>query len=310
MAAENEILFLPNKSIDKQKWDKCISETTNQLIYAYSFYLDNICPTWCAFIDADYRWMLPITWKQKFGIKYLYQPNLTQQLGVFYKKDVQVPSGEIINYIQTNFSYCEVNWNYATPIDTLPSTIQHSPATNFILDLHKSYNHIASNYHNDLKKNLKRAANYFINYQNEIHYKKAIELYIQHYSKRMMHVARKDYDAFSEISKYASQNNQLVVRKAIGKNEEILSVALLLKDNNRLYNLMNTTTAQGRKLHANHFLLDAIIREFSGSNLLFDFEGSDLEGVKTFYENFGSINQPYYKIKYNNLSWPLKLLKK
>ncbi len=89
-----------------------------------------------------------------------------------------------------------------------------------------------------------------------------------------------------------------------------MATSLLLRDEKRLYNMMNTTTLAGRKKESNHFLLNAIIEEFSGQDLVFDFEGSDLPGVKSFYESFGPINQPYYKIKYNQLPSLVRLLKK
>jgi hypothetical protein len=73
---------------------------------------------------------------------------------------------------------------------------------------------------------------------------------------------------------------------------------------------MNTTTTPGRKLKANHFLINNIIKEFSQTNLLFDFEGSDLAGVKEFYQNFGPVNQPYFHYHFNFLPFPLNLAKK
>jgi hypothetical protein len=73
---------------------------------------------------------------------------------------------------------------------------------------------------------------------------------------------------------------------------------------------MNTTTAEGRKLKANHFLLNEVLKEFSGNKMIFDFEGSDLDGVKEFYQNFGPENQPYFHYHFNELPFPLNLVKK
>jgi hypothetical protein len=43
--------------------------------------------------------------------------------------------------------------------------------------------------------------------------------------------------------------------------------------------------------------------------MILDFEGSDHPGIAHFYENFGSINQPYFFYRHNRLPWPLRLLK-
>jgi hypothetical protein len=73
---------------------------------------------------------------------------------------------------------------------------------------------------------------------------------------------------------------------------------------------MNSTTPDGRKKEANHFLLDQVIKEFAGKPLIFDFEGSDVPGIKSFYEKFGAINQPYYSLHFNLLPAPFKWLKR
>jgi hypothetical protein len=53
-----------------------------------------------------------------------------------------------------------------------------------------------------------------------------------------------------------------------------------------------------------------LFKEFTNQEMLFDFEGSDLQGVQKFYEKFGAINQPYFHWHYNLLPKPIKWLKK
>src|SRR5258705_11018399 len=77
------IQYLAHKDIDKNKWDRCIDSAGNGLIYAYSFYLDCMAMNWDALVLNDYEAVMPLTWKKKYGIHYLYQPFLTAQLGLF-----------------------------------------------------------------------------------------------------------------------------------------------------------------------------------------------------------------------------------
>ena len=103
--------------------------------------------------------------------------------------------------------------------------------------------------------------------------------------------------------------NKVFTRAVYNHKNELLSIALFLEHNNRLYNMMNTTTDTGKKVSANHFLFDKIIEEFSNSHYILDFEGSDVIGIKEFYKNFNPINEPYFYYKINNLSPILKLIK-
>src|SRR6056297_1897646 len=80
------INYYLHKNIDKQKWDNCIQHAHNELIYAYSWYLDIVSPHWDALIQGDYEMVMPLPKKRKYRITYLIQPLFTQQLGIFYKK--------------------------------------------------------------------------------------------------------------------------------------------------------------------------------------------------------------------------------
>ena len=52
MTGENEIRFLAHNQIDKKQWDRCVEESANGLIYAYSFYLDQMSPGWNAIVSG------------------------------------------------------------------------------------------------------------------------------------------------------------------------------------------------------------------------------------------------------------------
>ena len=73
--------FLHNK-IDLVKWDSCIDQSLNGIVYAKSYYLNNMSPDWNALILGDYEAVMPVTWRKKWQIKYLAQPAFTQQLGL------------------------------------------------------------------------------------------------------------------------------------------------------------------------------------------------------------------------------------
>jgi len=309
MQTFSAITFLKNKEIDKVRWDDCVNKSTSNLIYGRSFYLDCMANEWDALTGPDYQWVLPLTNRKKYGISYLYQPSFTQQLGVFLKPGIEVPYKAIFTYLQQYYSFCETNWNFSTlpTIASLP--LQVTKGNNFILELSGGYKSICSNYRHNLHRNLKKSNKLNLFYRETGDFEKCIRLYKQHYGARMPHVNENDYINFSKLCSYASQNNMIVCREVVAENEIVLSTILLLFDGRRLYNLMPTTTEAGRKIYAQHFLLDALIKEFSGKEIILDFEGSDVPGIKSFYENFGAANEPYFKVRYNCLWWPLKLVK-
>ena len=87
MNHDNHIHYLRRHEIDTGKWDACMDNAPNGVIYGKSFYLDHMTDhRWDALVLDDYRAIMPLTWKRKWGIAYLYQPPFTQQLGVFSRE--------------------------------------------------------------------------------------------------------------------------------------------------------------------------------------------------------------------------------
>src|SRR5210317_1567418 len=85
---ERKVNLLKRKEIDVQKWDDLIAHSTAETIYPYSWYLDTVSENWSALVVDDYRFVMPVVWKKKAGMKYIYQPFYTQQLGVFSREYV------------------------------------------------------------------------------------------------------------------------------------------------------------------------------------------------------------------------------
>ncbi len=304
------IRFLKNNQVNKQRWDDCIDHCPNGLIYAKSIYLDCMCPGWNALIHEDYDWVMPLTSRSKFGISYLYQPPFTQQLGVFAKdKSVNIPWQEILKMIGKKFKYWQYNFNFGTPA-IFDESFVVKPATNFVLHLKPGYDIIQLSYARDLFRNLEKSSRQRLHYSLATDPALAIEMYKGLYGDRMPHVTQTDYNRCKKLISLLQNEHKIVCRQVVNDQQEMLAIALLLQNKNRLYNLMNSTTEAGRKTAANHFLMDSIIREFAGQDLILDFEGSDLAGVKAFYQNFGAANQPFYMVTYNQLPWPINLLKR
>ncbi len=298
-----EIFTIPSKKIDRVKWDACVSGSPNPLIYAKSFYLDQMSDNWTGLVREDYEAVMPICWRRKLGIKYFYTVPFIQQLGLYSAID-DAFSGSYLAILYWSFDYGDYAFN------NMNGRIQNDiSCNNYILPLNEDYLTIQKGYSTDLKNNLKKAEK-----ENLIYAKEEIEpaffLYKKLYHERFPHVREQDFAQFLQLAKYLERSGNAFARKVTNNKNETLATALLLKDENRIYNMMNSIPAAGRKTSANHFLFDNIIWEFSAQPLILDFEGSDIEGIKKFYENFGSINQPYSRVHHNSLSFPLKLLKR
>ncbi|OQP59361.1 hypothetical protein [Niastella populi] len=295
--------YLQRKHIDTQQWDRCIANAANGLLYAHSFYLDYMAGNWDALVLGDYEAVMPLTWRKKWGIRYVYRPAFIQQLGIFTGTELTVELvNRFLNELPAHFRFADFFLNYAHPQTGLPG---HS---NFLLPLQLSYEQLRANYKHDLVKNLKRTSRFNLLYSKENTYKESLAAFRDLYGNRIAHVTDDDYSRFEKVLAYLNERNNLVAR-SVTEDGKLLSKGMLLRDKHRLYLIASVTWPEGRNKGANHFLIDRLIDEFAGSSLVLDFEGSDIPGIAHFYKNFGSFDQPYYHFYYNKLPWPVRLLK-
>jgi hypothetical protein len=298
----NNIRYLQRKDIDEEAWNRCIDTADNGLIYAYTYYLDAMCSDWDALVLNDYEAVMPLPWRKKWGIKYVYPPAFTQQLGIIGNGVTNESYLEVLQRIQSKFSFGEYMFNFRNSQIGIPKA-------NYILNLNRPYTSIHQNYKNVLIKNLKRSKNLQLYYQPFNNYHEIITSYQLQYGNRISHVSASDYRNLAIVFKELEKRNQLILRGVQDENKQTLAFAACPKDDKRIYLLLSVTKKNGKYKQANHFLLDQLIKEFTGSQLLLDFEGSDLPGIAHFYRNYGAEEQPYFFYRWNHLPWPINVLK-
>jgi hypothetical protein len=299
-----DIRYLRREDLDPVKWNACVKGAENSLIYARTFYLDAMAPNWNALVLGEYEAVMPLTWRRKFGFSYLYQPAFTAQLGIFCTGD---PDGEIeelfIARAKKHFLFCEIHLNYNNKFSVARSM------ANYVINLEKSYGEIRRGYKKRLLENLREAETFSLNYLEGTDLSEVILLYKTQYGYRLPQVRQSDYDHFDLLCRELQNRNMIFIRQVRDKSGELLNNSIFLQDDRRIYNIMSVSLAEGRVKRAHFFLLDQLIAEFAGKKILLDLEGSDIPGIAEFYQKFGSFNQPYPFLKYNNLPFPFRLFK-
>lgn len=289
--------YLKRKEIDAARWNRCIDNASTSLLYARTEYLDAMAHHWDAVVLGDYEAVMPLPFRIKAGFRYVHLPAFVQQLGIFSGN--QAPEQlrlQFITLAEQRFRFGDYHFHYGHADPRLRSR------NNFVLSLQPAYEEIRAQYKPYLQKRLPQL---HFDYRNGPDPAAVIRLHRWFYESRQPSIKDADYRNFEKLCLQL----QVVLRSAY-EGTELRSAVLCLKDKNRLYLMMSVSTGEGRKKEANHFLIDRLIHEFSGSPLLLDFEGSEVPGIAFFYRKFGAVLQPYYFYRWNRLPWPLRILKK
>ncbi len=302
-----KLKYLPYKEIDKSKWDECIKKSSNGLIYAESVYLDHMASNWDGIVMNNYEAVMPLAWRKKWGISYLYQPAFIQQGGIF--STGQINENIIKDFIElaaSRFRFAEFTLNYQNISPIQPQFLRN----NFVLQLENSYEKNYNNYNQYIRQRLKRAEKFDLKYIPSSDINEVIDLYHQLYAKKLKNLSKTDILNIKKLCEHLKKTNRAIVRKVVKRDtNELLAAVLMLRDDKRLYNIASCIVPAGKKQLANYYLYNNIINEFSGEKIILDFEGSDIPGIAYFYEKFTNENQQYPFIKWNRLSKLIKIFK-
>jgi len=300
-----QISYLPYHQIDKQKWDSCVAQSKNRLIYAKSIYLNNMADHWDGLVLNDYEAVMPLTWRKKMGIRYLYQPAFFQQGGIFSATNITV---EIVDAFlmeaMKHFSFAEFTLNYGNPA---PTVVSFEKRNNYLLQLHQSDNIQIENEY--LKQRIKRSEKFNLRYTISDDIEAAVALYQQLYQHRIDGFNNDDYHRFVMLCKILQQENKILI-STVFDEKTLLASALFILDDDRLYNLASCLLPEGKSKLANHFLIHQLIKTFENTNTILDLEGSDIASIAYFYQKLSTGEQPYLFIHWNHLPIPIQMARR
>jgi hypothetical protein len=300
------IKYLLHHEIEKPKWDQCVKEADNGVIYGYSFYLDHMALHWDGLVLNDYEAVMPLTWNRKYGIYYLYQPFLCAQLGVFGKNIDAAASKSFLESVPQKFKYWDICLNHRNILHLKDFDI--FLRDNYVLDMSPAYDELYKNYRENIQRNIKKALQIGCSTQANFPVERVIELsnlQTKNHSDQKHH-----FERFKALYYWLHEKNQAVTYGIFSAGRELLASCVFFFSNNRAYYILVGNHPNGRAVGASHALIDAFIKDHAGKNLRLDFEGSDIRNLAFFYSGFGAADEQYPAIRLNHLPWYLKWLKK
>ena len=287
------ITYIEHKDIDFKKWDSCVANSLNRLIYGFSWYLDVVCNDWDALVYNDYEAVFPLPKRKKWGIDYIYQPFFCQQLGVFSKTTIEIES--FLNCIPKQFKYLELNVGSSNRF-----VVQEN--SNYELAL---VNTVETQFSKNTARNISKAKASNLSLVSNISPEQHISMFNTSLSK--IGVSQKDLDVYVRLCYVLISNNTGKIYAVFDEFNSLVASSLIAIDGQRVYYLNGATNQQGRNVGASHWMVSEIMKNYPSK--IFDFEGSNIEGVARFYAGFGAKKTSYPTIKINRLPFYLKWIK-
>jgi hypothetical protein len=302
--------FVKHDEINQVLWNENILKSVNGNVYANFWYLDVVTKNkWDAIISADYKWLMPLPSKKKFGFKYLPTPVFVQQLGIYgpgpFTEEI---CNHFLKHLESNYDLIEYQLNHANSI-IIKSNYKLTERKNLILEITSANENIKLEYSEGIKRKINKAikANLKVNTAS---IRSLIKLFQDYNESNIKDWDFKNYSVLEELYHMSSLRKIGICLGAYDQDGKLLSGAFILEYKNTATLLFSGNSEEGKEKGALTFLISNYIENAPKHISNFDFEGSDNEGLYQFYSGFGAKEFNYLHLKKNNLPFYIRIFKK
>lgn len=293
--------LLKRKEIDAGKWDDLIADSSAETIYPYSWYLDAVAENWSALVVDDYRFVMPVVWKKKAGMKYIYQPFYTQQLGLFGREYAEPELiRKMLKILYKKFRFGGLNLNVKNLVGEDPDFDIYE-RINYVLPLDKPYEELRRFYKTNTIRNLKKSSEFntrlvkTVSVDNLLNFKREHDL---------IKKSNEDYAWMNKVFETVMNHGKGHIY-GIYDGSELLAAAFMAMSKTRIIYLMSVSSNTGKEERAMFRIVDELIRDYADSDYILDFEGSNIPSIARFFGGFGATPEVYLNLSFNRLPAPL-----
>jgi len=261
----------------------------------YSWYLDAVSTNWSGLVDSNSQTIFPITFSNKLGVKQFNQALFTREYDVV---GTGFTIDNVVDKLQKEFKNIQFRNNNVLKLNKTERVYQ-------FIRLNEPY---SCNYSTNAKRLIKRSNKYYtykvVNCIDEL-----INLVKVNVAHKIKEFTPENINKLEVLMNNAAENNKGETI-AVFENNIIVAAGFFLKDKSRITYLKGASSNEAKKNGAMYGLMDFAFSIYDKNYKTFDFGGSNVESVATFYKKFRAKDKIYFEYSLNNLPLWFKLLKK
>ncbi len=300
------IRYVEFEDINLNRWDKLVAKSESATIYSYSWYLSAVTPRWDAIICGDYDAMFAIPNTKKTGIKIFYQPFFSAHLDFFGPSaNTKYSLNDVLSAIPKKF---KLQHFFLNP-DLKPTAgkLQTSTRNLQVLDLRQPLESIENSYSTNAKRLIKKALKTELKV-NEFLDPELFVKYFAKYTGDRLGMNAVNYSNLQQLITCLIEQQKAKLLMVTGENNQVCAVGIFTFEKKTATYFKGTVTPQGKSYGAMYFLMHHVISTCVNSYDFFDFGGSNVPTIATFYKKFGGSDKTYFELQANNLLFPFSKL--
>ncbi|MCB0737927.1 MAG: hypothetical protein KDC92_10470 [Bacteroidetes bacterium] len=299
------------EEIDLNAWDNLLANSQQNSVFVEHWFLDVVTnKNWQAYVvekDGEYLSAMPVFMSKKLVFTLSRQPVLSKYWGPILRTQHSAYKtlNEAKKHISILLSACENDctlydylWSPANPYvqQAKWQGYEISPMFTYSIRLN-SINEVLAEYRSETRRRLNklRGQGFICKHDNDV---ELLLTSIKETRNSGNALFDKKFDAhFKNIALRAIENNKAKVYNLYSENGELTCSACILLDHSKIYFLGGFTMPNFRSDGVMIKLLHEIFACHVGANLTFDFFGSSIENIETFFRSFGAYSTTYYRVK-------------
>ena len=284
---------LKRHAIDDDRWDAAVLSIGQSFPYGLSWWLDAVTGgSWEGLVLDDYRVVMPLPKLRRYGFIPAYlRPPFTQQLGPFGTLE----PGDLKDLLHAvPFSLqIALPLVITAPVEEVPEGFSMRRRINYVLDLSKPLE--------QTKKQFPKTVRSLIRKSSEDRLEPADPARTIHYYRSHLRGrgGLRDFH-FARLADLiaACQSRGVGDCYQLRDADELLAIGFFPTFRGRTINLTAASTEAGMNRRGMSRLLALLFARDSGvPGNCFDFEGSELPGVKEYFAKFGGTDEGYFLVE-------------
>ena len=278
--------FIEREHIDIEKWDRLVSTTKGSSVFSMSFYLDAVAENWCILVNEDYTRGMAIPYVVRLKMRCCYTPIFVRYLEWF---GPSVDDHRFMAMLKAQFLQGQLNTKQKVRAKKLKR---------------KVFQVIPPISESDANSQTKRMLNKFGKSSLELTWGDDLSMIMHHIRRELpqkVHSLNKaSLDRLGVLVSVLQEKKMLQMLTVREKGRGVGGIFVVEFNGSLLYlkGAMNKDTKDMGGMYA---AMQEAIDLSQSKQLLFDFGGSNAEGVKRFNTNLGGQDSKYYAISWDNL---------
>ncbi|MGZ5242860.1 MAG: GNAT family N-acetyltransferase [Bacteroidia bacterium] len=310
--------LLQHHEIDLAAWDELVVNSPQGSIFMQSWYINAMLGQWQGIVVYDknrnLQAVMPLYIKTKYFLEYSLQPILAKYWGICllkntfpnyyeeysWKKKVVEAIVEAIPQKLSKFHHnFHPNFDYILPFYW--KKYELLTKFTYILPLKNTSEKIEDNFSKSVLKKLKKAGKNELEIKPENDVDLLLKLFEENERSNKLILPKSHYQDYINIQKACAEHNQCFMLSAFNEKNEGIASSLFLQDSHTTYFLSGIVSPAYRQSAAMPLLVTEALKKAAETTQNFDFLGSMMESIESFFRSFGPKPVPYMAARKNTL---------